>query len=157
MRTGLQHPQPSHLLGRLINALDAGEEFHITGTDWPTRDGSGIRDFIHVWDLARAHVEALRRFDEVLPVGGASSYDVLNLGSGTGTTVREFVAAFQRVVDRPLRVTDAPSRPGDVVGSYTRTDKAAAALDWSCDYTVEDGIRHSLEWSSTHRRQLLGE
>jgi UDP-glucose 4-epimerase len=157
MRTGLQHPQPSHLLGRLINALDAGEEFHITGTDWPTRDGSGVRDFIHVWDLARAHVEALRRFDEVLPVGGASSYDVLNLGSGTGTTVREFVAAFQRVVDRPLRVTDAPSRPGDVVGSYTRTDKAAAALDWSCDYTVEDGIRHSLEWSSTHRRQLLGE
>ena len=150
MRTGLQHAKPSHLLGRLITALEAGEEFHITGTDWPTRDGSGIRDFIHVWDLARAHVEALRRFDEVLPAGGDKRYDVLNLGTGTGTTVREFVAAFQRVADRPLRVADAPSRPGDVVGSYTRTDKARAALDWTPDYTIEDGIRHSLEWA-THR------
>ncbi|MEV0716084.1 UDP-glucose 4-epimerase GalE [Asanoa sp. NPDC050611] len=156
MRTGLQQAKPTHLLGRLITALEAGEEFQITGTDWPTRDGSGIRDFIHVWDLARAHVEALRRFDTVLPAGGDRRYDVLNLGTGRGTTVREFVDAFRRVVDRPLRVTEAPPRPGDVVGSYARTDKAAAALDWSCDYTVEDGIRHSLEWS-TLRPGLLGE
>ena len=83
-------------------------------------------------------------------------YDVLNLGTGTGTTVREFVAAFQRVADRPLRVSDAPSRPGDVVGSYTRTDKAHTALDWTPDYTVEDGIRHSLEWA-TLRPTVLGE
>ncbi|GAA1868465.1 UDP-glucose 4-epimerase GalE [Asanoa iriomotensis] len=156
MRTGLQQAKPTHLLGRLITALEAGEEFQITGTDWPTRDGSGIRDFIHVWDLARAHVEALRRFDDVLPAGGDRRYDVLNLGTGMGTTVREFVDAFRRVVDRPLRVSDAPPRPGDVVGSYARTDKAAAALGWSCEYTVEDGIRHSLEWS-TLRPTLLGE
>jgi UDP-glucose 4-epimerase len=155
MRTGLQQAKPTHLLGRLITTLEAGEEFQITGTDWPTRDGSGIRDFIHVWDLARAHVAALRRFDSVLPAGGERRYDVLNLGTGKGTTVREFVDAFRRVVDRPLRVSDAPPRPGDVVGSYTRTDKAAAALDWTCEYTVEDGIRHSLEWS-TLRPGLLG-
>ena len=156
MRTGLQQAKPSHLLGRLITALEAGEEFQITGTDWPTRDGSGIRDFIHVWDLARAHVEALRRFDTVLPAGGDRRYDVLNLGTGRGTTVREFVDAFRRVVDRPLRVAEAPPRPGDVVGSYAHTDKAAAALGWSCEYTIEDGIRHSLEWS-TLRPGILGE
>jgi UDP-glucose 4-epimerase len=60
------------------------------------------------------------------------------------------------VADRPLLVTEAPPRPGDVVGSYTRTAKAAAALGWSCDYTVEDGIRHSLEWA-TRRPTILGQ
>lgn len=156
MRTGLQLPKPSHLLGKLITALEAGAEFEITGTDWPTRDGSGIRDFIHVWDLARAHVEALRRFDAVLPAAGDKRYDVLNLGSGNGTTVREFVTAFQRAVDRPLRVTEAPRRPGDVAGSYTKTDKVRATLGWEPEFTVEDGIRHSLDWA-TLRPTLLGE
>jgi len=155
MRTGLQYPKPTHLLGKLITALEDGTAFQVTGTDWPTRDGSGIRDFIHVWDLARAHVEALRRFDDVLPPGGERRYDVLNLGSGSGTTVREFVAAFQRAIDHPLRVVDAPPRPGDVAGSYTRTDKVRATLGWEPEYTVEDGIRHSLEWAS-RRPHVLG-
>jgi UDP-glucose 4-epimerase len=154
MRTGLQSAAPSHLLGKLITALENDEEFAITGTGWPTRDGSGIRDFVHVWDLARAHVAALRRFDAVLPQDGPSSYEVVNLGTGTGTTVREFVDAFRAAADKPLRVVETEPRPGDAAGSYTRIDKARALLGWEPRLTVEQGIRHSLEWARRRPKVL---
>ncbi|GAB3406966.1 NAD-dependent epimerase/dehydratase family protein [Flindersiella endophytica] len=143
LRTGLQVRQPSHALGKLIEALRAGQEFTITGVDWPTRDGSGIRDYIHVWDLAQAHIEVLRRFDDVL---GARSYDVLNLGTGTGTTVRELLAAFESVTGAPLPAREAPPRPGDAVGAYTRTGKAESVLSWRPEHSLEDGIRDTLRW-----------
>src|ERR1700746_3048822 len=66
MRTGLQLSRPTHALGRMMQALEDGVAFQVTGTDYPTRDGSGIRDYIHVWDLAAAHVAALSRFDALL-------------------------------------------------------------------------------------------
>jgi UDP-glucose 4-epimerase len=155
MRTGLQNAKPSHLLGKLITAVEQDEEFAITGVDWPTRDGSGIRDFVHVWDLARAHVLALRRFDDVLPAGADRSYEVINLGSGAGTTVREFVAAFRAVADRPLRVVETGPRPGDSAGSFTRSTRARDLLGWQPELTVEDGIRHSLQWAQ-RRPAVLG-
>ena len=77
MRTGLQLRRPTHALGKMIQAYEDGVPFQITGTDWPTRDGSGIRDYIHVWDLATAHVAALTRFD-ALP----GPVIAINLGSG---------------------------------------------------------------------------
>lgn len=152
MRTGLQIPRPTHALGKMISAMEGGEEFLITGVDWPTRDGSGIRDYIHVWDLARAHVHALRRFDEIVPAGGDRSAEVINLGTGNGTTVRELVAAFQEVADRPLRVRETGRRPGDSAGSYTRTERARRLLDWKPELTVADGIRHSLQWAAIRDR-----
>jgi UDP-glucose 4-epimerase len=154
MRTGLQIRRPSHALGKLIEAYQAGEEFLITGVDWPTRDGSGIRDYIHVWDLARAHVQALRRFDEILPPGGDRSADVINLGTGTGTTVRELVAAFQEVAERPLRVRETGPRPGDQAGSFTRTDRARRLLDWKPELSIAEAIRHSMQWAA-QRDQML--
>jgi UDP-glucose 4-epimerase len=147
LRTGLQIARPTHALGKMISALENDEEFLLTGVDWPTRDGSGIRDYVHVWDLARAHVQALRRFDTILPPG-ERSYEVINLGTGSGTTVREFVAAFQAVADRPLRVRDTAARPGDSAGSYTRSTRSRTLLDWKPEFSLEDGIRHSLEWSA---------
>ena len=68
-------------------------EFEITGVDWPTRDGTGIRDYIHVWDLAQAHVKAVEQFDKVFERPGTteSRYVVINLGTGHGVTVRELV------------------------------------------------------------------
>jgi UDP-glucose 4-epimerase len=154
MRTGLQVARPSHLLGKLLTAVEQDEEFLLTGVDWPTRDGSGIRDFVHVWDLAEAHVRALQRFDTVLPVDGRRSYEVINLGTGTGTTVREFVAAFRSVTGAPLRVRETGPRPGDSPGSYTRGDRARQWLDWSPRFSLEDGIRHSQQWSA-HRPSVL--
>ncbi|TYB59910.1 UDP-glucose 4-epimerase GalE [Nonomuraea sp. PA05] len=147
MRTGLQLRRPSHALGKMIEAYEERVPFRITGTDWPTSDGTGIRDYIHVWDLATAHVEALRRFDEL-------EADVINLGTGAGTTVRELVDAFNRVVDDPIEVVEAPARPGDVAGAYTRSDRAHRLLGWRAGYSVEEGIRHSLQWAGIRDSRL---
>ncbi|MGW6566003.1 UDP-glucose 4-epimerase GalE [Streptomyces sp. NPDC054975] len=146
MRTGLQLRRPSHALGKMIQAQEEGVAFPVTGTDWPTRDGSGIRDYVHVWDLAAAHVAALVRFDEVVTDGERSA--VINLGTGTGTTVRELLDAFRSVVGTPVASVETAARPGDVVGSYTRSDRAKRLLDWEPRYSVADGIRHSLEWAA---------
>nr|SBO92175.1 UDP-glucose 4-epimerase [Nonomuraea gerenzanensis] len=147
LRTGLQLRRPSHALGKMIEAYEDRVPFQITGTEWPTSDGTGIRDYIHVWDLATAHVAALRRFDE-LEVG------VINLGTGAGTTVRELVDTFNRVVDRPIEVVEAPARPGDVAGAYTRSDRAGRLLGWQAHYSIEEGIRHSLQWAGVRDSRL---
>lgn len=143
MRTGLLLPRPTHALGKMIQALEEDVPFVITGTDWPTRDGSGIRDYIHVWDLASAHVAALTRFD-ILP----GPVSVINLGTGTGTTVRELLDAFNQVADRPVEAREAGRRPGDVAGAYTRIDRAVRLLGWRPRYDVAEGIRHSLQWAA---------
>jgi UDP-glucose 4-epimerase len=151
MRTGLQLRRPAHALGKMIQAASEGVPFLITGTDYPTRDGSGIRDYVHVWDLAAAHVAALGRFD-ALP-GPASA---INLGTGTGTTVRELVGAFNRAADRPILAREAGRRPGDTPGAYTRIDRAGRLLGWSPQYDLAEGIRHSLQWAAIRDQVLSG-
>jgi UDP-glucose 4-epimerase len=154
MRTGLQNLHPSHALGKLTEAYANKEPFLVTGVDWPTRDGSGIRDYIHVWDLALAHTAALRRFPEILPPGGGAGYQVVNIGTGTGTTVRELVRAFEEVVGEPLEVVEAPPRPGDVNGSYTANETAVRLLGWQPARSVAEGIRDSLTWRELWLRRL---
>jgi UDP-glucose 4-epimerase len=153
LRTGLPIKRPTHLLGQLIEASESGAEFAVTGTDWPTRDGTGIRDFIHVWDLAAAHVAGLRRFDEVVPADGPG-YEVVNIGTGTGTTVREMMRAFEQVTGEPLRAREAPRRLGDVVGTFTRSEKARQVLGWKPQHTIADGIRDSLRWAKIRDTRL---
>jgi UDP-glucose 4-epimerase len=153
MRTGLQLRQPSHALGKMIEAHRSGKPFLITGTSWPTRDGSGIRDYIHVWDLAAAHLAALRAFDEVLPPGAAAT--AINLGTGTGTTVRELLAAFNSVVPEPIESVDGQARPGDAAGVYTRSSRAQRLLGWRTQHSIAEGIEHSLRWV-TVRDEMLG-
>jgi UDP-glucose 4-epimerase len=153
MRSGMQLPHPAHALGRLINCSERGDEFTITGTDYPTRDGTGIRDYMHVWDLALAHVAALHRFDGVMNL---SRYEVINLGTGRGTTVRELVETFNRVATIPVVSVDGPRRPGDVAGTYASREKAQRLLGWSPQRSLTDGIRDSFEWSR-RRQSMLGE
>lgn len=145
LRTGLQNPSPSHVLGRIIQAHTSGQPFTITGTDWPTRDGSGLRDYIHVWDLALAHVAAVQHFDDV--VSDDAPYLVLNLGTGDGVTVRELVAAFERVTGESVIVTDAPRRPGDQAGAYAIVDRVREQLGWRAERSIDDGVRDALLWA----------
>lgn len=152
LRTGLQTRHPTHVLGKLIEAQTAGQPFQLTGTDYPTRDGSGIRDYVHVWDLASAHVAALTGFDAVL--GDARSI-AINLGSGAGVTVRELVAAFNSVVGQPVQVVEVSARPGDVPGGYTRSDRAKRLLGWQPAHTIAEGIEHALAWAAV-RDEVLG-
>ncbi|MDI6099761.1 UDP-glucose 4-epimerase GalE [Actinoplanes sp. NEAU-A12] len=151
MRTGLQLPSPSHALGKLIEAYRESRPFPVTGLDYPTRDGSGIRDYVHVWDLAGAHLRALEEFG-ALPFRSGSL--AINLGTGTGTTVLEFVEAFNQVADRPVEIERAARRPGDSAGAYTRSTRAAELLGWRAEHTVADGIRDSLEWFAQRGRVL---
>jgi UDP-glucose 4-epimerase len=152
LRTGLQGRYPTHAVGKLIQARESGRPFEITGTDYPTRDGTGIRDYVHVSDLAAAHVAALTRFDDVL---SGQEYMPVNLGSGTGTTVRELIAAFDSVVERPVQVIEAPRRPGDGSGCFTRSDRAKRLLNWQPQYTIAEGIADSLRWAAI-RDSVLG-
>jgi UDP-glucose 4-epimerase len=153
MRSGLQLRTPSHVLGRLVEAHRTGAPFPITGVDYPTVDGTGVRDYVHVWDLARAHVSALERFDRALDEGTSAA---INLGTGRGTTVRELVAAFEEVTGDAIRVLEAPRRSGDTVGAYTRTEKAARLLGWRAEHDLGTAIAHTLEWFD-RRSQVLPE
>ena len=157
MRTGAYVKEPSHVLGRLVSvALGQTPRFEITGTNWPTRDGSGIRDYIHVWDLARAHVNAVKNFDRVFGRLGSfsneslqrsSNYCAINLGTGCGVTVRELVAAFERVNKSEIKKADAPPRPGDVAGSFASADLAFDLLDWRAEMSIDEGISDALKWA----------
>jgi UDP-glucose 4-epimerase len=153
LRTGLQTPYPTHALGKLIQAHEAGQPFPVTGTDYPTRDGTRIRDYVHVSDLAAAHVAALTGFDGVL---GVATSIAINLGTGTGTTVRELAAAFGSVVGAPVATVDVPRRPGDVAGAFTRSDRAKRLLNWEPRRSLADGIADSLRWSAVRDCVLAG-
>ncbi|WP_026415825.1 UDP-glucose 4-epimerase GalE [Actinomadura oligospora] len=156
LRTGLQSSKPTHALGKMIESYESGVAFRITGVDWPTRDGTAIRDYIHVWDIARAFVAAVDRFDAIVPPARAAdappAYQVVNLGTGDGTTVRELVDAFREVVGDDFEVEEAPARPGDVVGAFVDPAKAWEVLRWKPEFTIGDAIRHSLQWAERRRR-----
>ncbi|NUR09752.1 MAG: UDP-glucose 4-epimerase GalE [Nocardioidaceae bacterium] len=155
LTSGVYVREPSHVLGQLtMAALGQIDAFTITGTDHPTRDGTGIRDFVHVWDLAQAHVAAVERFDDALAKVGGSSV-TMNVGTGQGVTVRELVRSFEKVFGSPVPTREAPPRPGDAVGAFANVDKVADVLGWRSALTLEDGIESALAWAR-RRHEVLG-
>ncbi len=156
MRSGIHLKSPSHLLGKLVDvALGKDPVFKITGVDWDTRDGSGIRDYIHVWDLAMAHIKAIENFDNIFNSSKEGSYMVINLGKGDGVTVKEMVAAFEKVFNQNVNKEEAPPRPGDVPGAYASSDRAAKLLGWKAELSLEQGIEDALKWAEL-RENILG-
>jgi UDP-glucose 4-epimerase len=155
LETGIYAKEPSHVLGQLVMAARGQRDgFTITGTDHPTRDGTGMRDYLHVWDLAKAHVRAVERFDDVLATADAPSV-VINVGRGEGVTVRELISAFERVTGRPLPVTEAPPRPGDAVGAYANVDRSRELLQWETELSLDEAIASALAWADK-RHEVLG-
>lgn len=152
LRSGQQLEHPTHVLAKLLEAWSKHETFTVTGDDWPTRDGSGIRDFIHVWDLAQAHVAALEGFDKAT---AEHPYQVFNIGTGNGVTVKELAASFEKITGDPLKVEYGPARPGDVAGVYTVSHKAKDVLGWSAKLSEEDAVRDAIAWLPV-RKDLLG-
>ena len=153
VRTGQQVQNPGSVTGKLLTAQHEGIAFKVTGTEYETRDGTAIRDYIHVWDLALAHVRAVQCFDDVVATEPAGSV-VINLGTGLGTTVREYVEAFREVAGE-LLVEDAPPRPGDARGCYTASTRAKDLLAWQTERSIADGIRDALAWDAK-RMSVLG-
>jgi UDP-glucose 4-epimerase len=155
LESGIYAKEPSHVLGQLVMAARGQKDaFTITGTEHPTRDGTGIRDYIHVWDLARAHVRAIEQFDDVIDAAGEPSV-VINIGTGSGATVRELVAAFERVYGSPVPLREAPPRPGDAVGAFANVDRAHELLGWHHELSLEDAIASALAWGEK-RQEILG-
>jgi UDP-glucose 4-epimerase len=155
LESGIYAKEPSHVLGQLVMAARGKKDsFTITGTEHPTRDGTGIRDYIHVWDLARAHVRAIEQFDEVIAAAGTPSV-IINVGTGSGVTVRELVTAFESVFGRKVPVTEAPPRPGDAIGAFANVDRSAELLGWRTELSLEDAIASALAWGEK-REEILG-
>jgi UDP-glucose 4-epimerase len=155
LESGIYDKEPSHVLGQLVMAARGQKDhFTITGTEHPTRDGTGIRDYIHVWDLAKAHVAAVEQFDKVLAAEGAPSA-ILNVGTGSGVTVRELVTAFEHVYGEKVPVQEAPPRPGDAVGAFANVDKVREVLGWSSSLSLEEAIDAALKWGA-RRQSVLG-
>ncbi len=155
LESGIYVREPSHVLGQLVMAAQGQKDaFTITGTDHPTRDGTGIRDYVHVWDLAKAHVAAVESFDKVLAQVGSPS-TIINVGTGDGVTVRELVASFERVFGQSVPLREAPPRPGDAVGAFAKVDKARDVLGWTSSLTIDDAIDSALAWARK-RKEILG-
>jgi len=157
MRSGLHVKEPSHAIAKLVEVqLGILPQFTITGSDYPTRDGTGIRDYIHVWDLARAHVQAVEDFDGVFQRAGnpLGNYLVINLGTGRGVTVRELVTAFEKVTGHPINKVEGPRRPGDSAGSYTNADTAKKLLNWQAELSIEQAIADALKWGELKNKLL---
>ncbi len=115
----------------------------VFGSDYPTRDGTCIRDFIHVMDIANAHTKAA----ELLINGGQNNpVEIFNLGSGTGVTVLEAIHAFEKVSKVPLNYELGPRRAGDVVAVYADNTKARQQLGWEPQYNMEDIMRTAWAW-----------
>ncbi len=158
LRTGLQVRLPTLVLGKLVDTvLGKQPYFEITGAQWPTRDGTGLRDYIHIWDLAQAHVLAVTDFDGAFQRAGnpAERYLVANLGTGRGVTVRELVDAFEHVWGKPIPKKESPPRPGDVAGACANADTARRLLGWEAKLSIEQGIADALKWGEK-RKEILG-
>jgi UDP-glucose-4-epimerase GalE len=146
-RIGEDHDPESHLIPLVIGAAQgARPPVKIFGTDYPTADGTAIRDYIHVLDLADAHLRALDR----LRSGTASQ--AINLGTGRGHSVREVVDTIARVARKPVPVVESPRRPGDPPELVAAPERARDVLGWTCRYAeLETIVRHAWTWHEKHR------
>lgn len=115
----------------------------VFGSDYQTPDGTCIRDYIHVVDLAKAHVAALKLLDEQ---SETNYYDIFNIGTGQGNTVLELIKTFEQVNNLKLNYEIGPRRPGDVEQIYAKVEKAASILKWKAEQTLADSLRDAWKW-----------
>jgi UDP-glucose 4-epimerase len=135
---------PHNLFPVVFQALLAGQTPHINGNDYPTPDGTNVRDYVHVSDVAQAHVEAAKRLD-----AGESLEPVYNLGSGTGISVGEIMAAVASVTGIPFRPEIRARRPGDPAKIVASKELASRDLGWTMRHSLEDMVRSA--WDATRR------
>ena len=143
---GEDHSPETHLIPLAIEtALGARPELQVMGTDYATPDGTAIRDYIHVTDLADAHVRALRNLES----GGASG--AINLGTGTGYSVRDVVAMVERVTGSKVKTRNAPRRAGDPPSLVAAPGRAREVLGWQPQWSgLESIVRTAYRWHCKH-------
>ena len=142
---GEDHDPETHLIPVVLQAI-MGQRPGITvfGTDYPTKDGTNVRDYIHVDDLADAHIAAMQKLTEGQPI-------YCNLGTGHGFSVKEIISTAEKVAGKKAPVTYGPRRAGDAIALYADPSRAKKILGWEAKYKdPETIIRSAWEWFSTH-------
>ena len=129
-------------------AMGLREKLSVYGNDYPTQDGTAIRDYIHVVDLAKAHVVALKR---LLNKKNLHKVETFNLGTGTGSSVLEVITAFEKVSDTKLNYQIVGRRDGDIVEAYANTDKANEVLGWKAQSSLEESLASAWKWEQKIR------
>ena len=150
-RNGEQHAPETHLIPAVLAAVEEGREVTLFGEDYPTPDGTCVRDYIHVEDLAAAHLAALVATDpadaRTGPAQGPCQPLICNLGSGTGFSNRQIVAVAEAVVGHPIPVTMGPRRAGDPPVLLASAERAAAELGWKRRHgTIEEMVGSAWAW-----------
>src|SRR5690606_26342944 len=156
---------PSGLIGELpvgkpenlvpyITQTAAGlrDQLTVFGHDYPTRDGTCVRDYIHVVDLAKAHVHALHWLERQ---SGPSLNQVFNVGTGSGTTVLEAIQAFEKASGTALNYELGPRRSGDVIETYADVSLGQEELCWTAELSIEDAMRDAWRWQLALRDNPL--
>lgn len=148
---GEDHAPEVHVIPLAIRAATGGPPLRVFGEDYPTPDGTCLRDYIHVMDLAAAHISALDALERGRPS------DAFNVGTGTPHSVRSVIDTVSRVVGRPVAWQSAPRRPGDPAVLYAAADRARTELGWRPNYTdLEVIVRHAWQWHSRHPHGYRG-
>lgn len=118
------------------------EKVHVFGNDYDTPDGTGVRDYIHVVDLAKGHVKAIQGFEKL------NGVNIFNLGTGVGYSVLDIIHAFAKACGKEIPYVIDPRRPGDIATCYSDPTKAKEVLGWSAEKTLEDMCKDAWNWQS---------
>ena len=132
-----QEPGATHIIARVLESMLQGKTFVLNGDQYATDDGTCVRDYVHVADIARAHVLSLQK--EI-------TAGIYNLGSNQGYSNRQIIEAARRIVDRPLTESVGPKREGDPAVLTASAEKFSAASGWTPEYGLDDMIRHAWAW-----------
>jgi UDP-glucose 4-epimerase len=129
-------------------AFGLREQLSVFGDDYPTEDGTCIRDYIHVVDLAKAHVAALKR---LMNAKNTNNFEVFNIGTGKGSSVLEVINAFEKVSDTKLNYKIVDRREGDITAAYADTHKANTVLGWKSIFSLEEALLSAWKWEQKIR------
>ena len=130
-------------------AIGLRKELSVFGDDYPTEDGTCVRDYIHVVDLAKAHVVALKR---LLEGANKSNYEVFNLGTGKGSSVLEVIKSFEKATGETLNYKIVGRRTGDVIAAYADTHKAKDELGWQTQLSLDEAMKSAWNWEQKIRK-----
>jgi UDP-glucose 4-epimerase len=145
--SGLMGEDPKGIPNNLVPyvaqvAIGKRDYVHVYGNDYPTHDGTGVRDYIHVMDLASGHVAALAWMN------GRTGVEIFNLGTGKGSSVLDVIKAFSKACGKDIPYKVEARRDGDIAENYANCDKAAREMNWTAKYTIDDMCRDSWNWQS---------
>ncbi len=143
--------KPENLVPMITQtAIGKRGEMQVFGSDYPTRDGSCVRDYVHVMDIANAHTKALQF---TMEGRNADKCEVFNLGTGNGVTVLELIEAFEKASGQKLNYKIGPRRPGDVVAVYANNDRAHELLGWTPQYDLHQMMDTAWRWELTIKKE----